>query len=223
MPRLRKEVILDFDYTLFDAGKLKLALADSLRQYGVGREHFFTTYPRAVQRHAGRYSYSLERHVDLLRGFVPALPRAAALRAFGRVVAGSWRYLYPDTTYFLRQLRRHGFHIMLVTHGNPAFQRRKLRGSRIRPFFDTVVFSNQLKIVTLRQLARRFDEVFFVSDHPRELAAVKHRLPQLLPVMKLGGHGDLASARSLGIPAFRSLRVIEKFIINYYKKNKIGA
>ncbi len=223
MRKFRKEVILDFDYTLFDAAKFKLALAAALRIHGVRRGVFFETYKRAVHRRSGGYNYSLERHVSLLHGLISTLSITTALRDLNRVVTNSHRYLYPDTKHFLRQLKRHGFRTILVTHGNPRFQQRKLEGSSISSLFDKIVLSNQIKVVTLRRLAHKFDEVFFVSDHPKELAPVRRQLPQLLPVMKLGGYGDRATAKQLGIPAFRSLKAIEKYIIKYYQQHNKGV
>lgn len=218
MKKFRKEVILDFDYTLFDAAKFRRALASSLVKFGVSAAQFMASYPRAVRKSRGRYSYSFDQHIHLLKRSSPELPVASARQALRQVVRGCRRYLYPDTDQFLRTLRQHGFRLILVTHGNPVFQRQKLQATGIQHYFHTSICSNRVKIDVVRRLARTYDEVFFVSDHPLELEAVHHELPQLLPIMKLDGYGNRATARQLGIPAFRALNPIGKYIIEYYKK-----
>ncbi|MDP3986400.1 MAG: hypothetical protein Q8P77_03170, partial [Candidatus Veblenbacteria bacterium] len=73
MKTVRREVILDFDYTVFDAGRFKQALARSLKRLGVSPEVFFNMYPRAVHRGGGQYSYEPLSHLRLLKGEYPKL------------------------------------------------------------------------------------------------------------------------------------------------------
>jgi FMN phosphatase YigB (HAD superfamily) len=212
-----KEVILDLDYTLFDTARFKQALAQSLNKFGVKADMYFKTYPLAVVKHNGQYSYSINRHLHLLKKQVINLPILKSHKQINNVVAHSYLYLYPDTIAFLKLLHKHNFKLILVTRGNKIFQRRKVNNSGLSEYFNKVVTLNDLKVIVLKKLTKRFDQVFFVSDYEEELRQVKHDLPQLLPIMKLNGHGTLSQARKMKIPAFSSLAEMGEFILQYYK------
>lgn len=224
MSVFRKEVILDFDYTLFDTARFKHALAWALRSLKVPPKLFIATYPPAVHRSNGQYRYSTAVHLRLIKKVVPDLPLVGAQKLLDQVVGESGRYLYPGARKFLIRLRRAGFRLILVTRGAKLFQRRKLKFSGVLRYFARVIISPDLKVSTLAKLAKNFDEVFFISDHAKELNQVHKRFPRLLLIMKLSGHHATRSAAlRLGIPAMRSFDVIEKYIVNYHRSTKNGA
>jgi phosphoglycolate phosphatase-like HAD superfamily hydrolase len=215
-----KEVILDLDYTLFDTARFKRALARSLKPYGVNHDLFFNFYPQAVQKQDGKYKYSVNKHLSLLRQRVADIPRVQALSRIKKVVEQSYLYLYPTSVRFLQHLKKNGFRLILVTHGDKSFQMKKIKHSGIQKYFTKTIVSDRLKAITLKPLVKNYDEVFFISDHAGELKQVKTELPQLLPVMKLVDYSSRSQVRGFGIPAFRSLKKIENYIINYYNRNK---
>lgn len=223
MRKIHKEVILDFDYTLFDTAKFKKALANSLYSLGVGSKLFLKFYHQAVHKHNGQYCYSTKIHIKLLKNILPQLSFKEAEKKLNSVVKNSKIFLYPQTNDFLSQLKKNNFRLILVTRGDKYFQGRKLRYSGIKKFFYRIIISPDIKISSIVDLVKNFDEVFFVSDYADELKQIKDSFPQLLPIMKLGGHGNKKTAQGLRVPYFRDLKNIKKFIIEYYKQNnKIG-
>ncbi|MDP3986364.1 MAG: HAD family hydrolase, partial [Candidatus Veblenbacteria bacterium] len=192
-----------------------------LKRLGVSPEVFFNMYPRAVHRGGGQYSYEPLSHLRLLKGEYPKLGLTEGQQALYTVIRNANRYLYPGADKFLRRLKKGGLSLILVTHGNPQFQRLKLTHSGIKKYFDKVIFSSDVKVVTLKRLKKRFDEVFFISDHIRELAEVKHHLPELLPIMKVGGHhSDIKKARRLKIPTLMTFREIERLIMKHHNSSE---
>ncbi len=218
MTRVQPEVILDFDYTLFDTARFKRALAQALVPHGVGAQRFKVLYPKAVERRGRRYRYSTEKHLQLLRREVPTLSLVAGRRSLGAVIERSREFLYPEARAFLQRLRRHGFRLVLVTRGDPTFQLRKVRYSFIRHLFYSVVSAPGHKAATLRSVLRKGRPTYFVTDHSGELADVHRVFPWVFPILKLGGHGHVNHARTLKLPAFRNLKNIEAYINRNEKK-----
>ncbi len=215
----RKEVILDFDYTLFDTKAFKQALAGSLKVFGVAAPLFFKFYPQAIVKHDQQYSYSVSVHLRLLRRLRPQLNLVTGKKLINKIVSDCAKYLYPETKQFLTNLRQADFKLILATRGDKQWQGHKVTCSGIRPFFSQVLISPTLKVLALKEFTKNFDEVFFVSDHAGELAHIKQKLSQLIPIMKLGGHGSVREARQINMPAFKNLLHIQKYIINYYQKS----
>lgn len=208
------EVILDFDYTIFDAKRFRLGLGLSLVNFGVSHKIFHQTYSQAVEKKQGQYSYSLQRHINLIKNHHPDLPRVPAILALKNVIRHSNKFIYKDTLAFLKALKKKGFKIILVTHGNPNFQRQKLEYSGLKKYFSKVILSPEIKAVTLKRIESKFGRAFFVSDHITELVQIKRNLPKLIPIMKTGSHySDIVSAKKMSIPTFKSLSQIGKYII----------
>ncbi len=221
MKKDQLEVILDFDYTIFDAKKFKLALAKSLGKFGVSVSFFLKSYPLAVKKSRGQYNYIYRKHIQLIKQKNPRLPEILAREALESVIHKSNRYLYRDTLSFLQDLNERDFKLILVTHGNQAFQKQKLQHSGLKNYFANVILSSNLKMVTLKRIEHKFGRAFFISDHINELIQIKQHLPKLIPIMKIGSHhSDEIQARKLKIPMFKTLTQTSKYIINETNRRK---
>jgi len=208
------ELILDFDYTLFDARRFRLALAHSLKKLGVPTKVFLQLYPLAVSKQNGHYSYDYYKHVMLISRKYPKLSQPKARKLMEVIVRSSYKYLYSETVNFLRFFKKNNFKLILVTHGNPSFQKKKLEYSGINHFFSSVVLSPAAKVVTLKRIKKNFGKAFFVSDHINELLQIKHHLPKLIPIMKASSHySDIVKAKKHRISTFKTLTQIKKFIM----------
>lgn len=216
------KVILDFDYTLFDTAKFKRDLARSLRIWRIPPAVFFKYYPRAIRRHNGEYTYDVKKHLDLLKRYAPNLPLRQAKKHLDKVIKNSYKYLYRDAVKLLKSFNSLGYQLMLFTHGEKLWQQKKLRYSGITSFFKKIIITKHLKVFSLKRFLENHENVAFVSDHVDELLQVKNKFPDWLVIAKIGGHNK-GSIKELHLPKFNNLLKIENFIINHFKKTKIGV
>lgn len=205
-------VILDFDNTLFDAGDFKVALASSLAPFGVTDEIFWGTYLHARDEGDGGCTYRFEKHVDLLSERV-AMDRLGALAALKSVLSRAEEFLYPDAKELLSRLISLGVPTMVLTHGNPEFQRAKLTATGIDRMVDTVLATDKRKVEVLSGIIGGGNGFsYFVNDHLDETVAVKAAHPGIIPILKR--RPDQPPERYLGLRMlnFRTLSEIRDYI-----------
>lgn len=168
-------VVFDFDYTLFDAARLKEEMAASLAGCGVPPEAFWDAYAQASASADKICDYDPARHVDMLAGRLTC-SRDEALRRIEAVVARAPEFLMPGAVSLLRRLKSEGATLVLLTHGNPAWQERKAERSGLLPHFARAVFAAENK-ERAPELAALEGPVVMVNDNGREIDAIAAAFP----------------------------------------------
>lgn len=159
-------VICDFDNALFDTKKFLSQLAREWSACGVSRSPFLRTY-RFVRR---KGLYSPGRHIRAL-GPGAVKRKAALLACLRRLQGGSSRFVFSDVIPCLKQWRRRGYKLILLTYGDRVFQRAKLRHSGLTPLFERVIVtSDQYKIAMVQRLAGHGNPTVMIDDN---LAALR--------------------------------------------------
>src|SRR5688500_17991696 len=130
-------IICDFDNALFDTRRFLSQLAKEWRACGVSQPLFLRCY-RSVRR---RELYSPGRHIVAL-GPAAIKNRPALLAAVRRVQEGSHRYLFKDVVPCLRQWKKKGHRLVLLTYGHRGFQKEKLLKSGLIPLFERVIVTS---------------------------------------------------------------------------------
>ncbi len=212
-------VILDFDNTLFDADDFKVALASSLRQFGVSDELFWGTYRQARER-GGDFGYSFERHVALVADRLPNLDVAAAVRALDAVLARAAEFLYPDAKEFLSRLISLGIPATLLTRGDPEFQRAKITSCGLDRLVEEVVVTKEPKIRRVGEiLAAAQGSVYLIDDHLDATLEIYKAHPTIIPILKR--RADQPPERYLGMRMlnFRHLSEIRDYLTIVHATN----
>jgi phosphoglycolate phosphatase-like HAD superfamily hydrolase len=213
-------VILDFDHTLFDADDFKIAMATALRPMGVSEGLFWGTYRHARTNQEGTCSYCPEKHVALIAEKV-LLEKERALSALHAVVDRSHEFLYPDAKEFLSRLISLGIPVTLLTHGDPAFQKRKIAACGIAPLIETIIATDQRKSAVVPDILRgTTGTVFFVNDHLDETVEVQKTNPsRIIPVLKRRPDQPPERYHGLGMLNFRTLSEIRDYLTIVHATN----
>ena len=202
-------VILDFDYTLFDAALLREAVGKVFLQNGVDRDLFFRTLEESKK---GQVDWKPFWQLELLKRYGVRTTEKIQ-REFERVVGDAHLFLYSDTLPFLEKAKR-SHSLKLLSYGEDAFQQMKIQGCRIGHYFDDIVITrNLVKDREAKELAGKTKSVF-VEDNPRALEAAKQHHPELVTIRIWRGGGawkDEPSGRGIDYEA-KDLREVERFI-----------
>lgn len=207
-----EKVIIDFDHTLFDADDFKVALASSLRQFGVTDEIFWGTYRHARDLVGKELTYSFEKHVELIKQRVK-IDEVAALQALREILSRSEEFLFPDAKDFLGRLISLGIPTVLLTRGNPEFQRAKIMASGIDKLVNEVIVSDKRKEEEVKKIIEGMRGIIFsVDDHLDETLAIIDANPKVTPILKR--RPDQSPERYLGIRMlnFRTLNEIRDYL-----------
>ncbi len=206
-------IILDFDDTLFDTTEWKKYRAEALQQSGVSPELFQETY--LTIRHGDDRGYSNHAHAELLAAY--GLPEKEIEKSL-ELTSGPevmQRFLFPDARWFLEELRKKKEKIMLITLGDPAFQKIKLDAAGIYYFFDETYFVNHHKEKQVPEIAAQAglgETVWFINDVIDESRMVCEACPQLKVVLKQKEMiPDEEYVRS-GFPYFKTFVEIMKYV-----------
>ena len=129
--------IIDFDDTLFDTQNFKKELAYSLKNIGVDEKLFWQTYKEARMLPDRNFSYSFERHADILEK--KNFNKKQILENLNEVKSKIKKFLFPDTKIFLEYLQSFHQELHLLSLGDKDFQEIKVNNCEIEKYFDSVV------------------------------------------------------------------------------------
>lgn len=94
------------------------------------------------------------------------------------------RFIFPDTLWFLGELKKMGHRIILTTFGKQTLQSAKLGNGGLRWFFDDIIISEKPKRDILAGIQKKFpgEQVVFLDDHPHQVDSVKKMLRDIITV-----------------------------------------
>jgi FMN phosphatase YigB (HAD superfamily) len=175
--RLRERAIfLDFDHTLFNTDEFfHMDVRTAFRACGLDSASWEEGYARAWQ--AG---YSLERHVEEM---YRQSGGQWAVEGMKRILRESFmdlrRYLFSDVLPFLGAATERGVRLYLLSFGDPEWQRYKVRGSGIEPYFDGIFFTARDggKATIILERAGGLQRAVMVDNNPSELDLIKEASP----------------------------------------------
>lgn len=149
-------VLVDFDETLINTGKLKEKLfgfIDRLKDPAAKAElaAAFRPFDKQKCRALARSAHPESR---------------AAFTFYNSLFAKPREYNFHGAEEFLRELRR-ARTMWLLTYGYPPLQRKKLQQSGLSSYFDRVIFTEERsKEKELRKIAKRHPGAAVLDDEP---------------------------------------------------------
>ena len=140
-----------------------------------------TSWEEAYAR-AWRAGYSLEGHAKEMSR------QSGGQRALGemkRILRESFidlrRYLFSDVLPFLEAAKERGVRLYLLSFGDSEWQRYKVRGSGIEPYFDGIFSTGQEggKATLILEHAGSCPKAVMVDNNPSELDLIKEATPDI--------------------------------------------
>lgn len=206
--------IIDFDDTLFDTQALKQARLEAVQQLGVSEEEYWESYREARNSHDGLFTYSDERHAEVLgaRGY----SRVEVLFQLKTTTGDMLRdFLFPDAISFLQQVKKYHEPMILLSLGNPGFQKLKTEGVGVSPYFDEIYMVHDTKRHVLEKLFARNDvdeTLWFINDKVGETKDLVQEFPDLKSILKKSDRSSDEEYRQSGFPFFETLSQIGEYL-----------
>lgn len=205
--------IVDFDDTLFDTYRWKQErLFRPLEKLGIPPEATQEAY-REV-RDTWNIAYTHEAHAEALarRGF----PKAEVIATLVKSIDdGIGEFLFDDARSFLESLRNMHQPLILLTLGDPVFQRMKVTASGILDLFDTTYFVNRHKeraLDPILTLCRIDEPMWFINDVLEETGVVKNTCSAIRPIMRVSKAYNRDEYVKSGFPFFDTLTEIAQYV-----------
>ncbi|MDP3970464.1 MAG: hypothetical protein Q8P90_02090 [bacterium] len=157
-----QQLIIDLDHTLLDTTAFKLDLAKSL---GLTSNEWADSYNRYVQ----------DNNVFDARDFLQGVDTSDQ-KKFYQVISQISKYLYPDSTQFLKQTLKDGWEVLILTFGSESWQEMKIDNMNFPNGVKTLAVSKE-KISVVKNYVK--EQTVFIDDRSIEIDAVKKSFPEI--------------------------------------------
>ncbi len=205
--------IIDFDDTLFETEKYKLARMERLINLGVPEKVFWQSYDAARVDEIGQFAYSDERHAHILADL--GYEREKMLVALQSVTKEMTNFLDSEALSFLSDLQDYGQSLVLLSLGDPSTQADKVTAVGIANYFTKIYLVKENKISVLGQLlsgVQSGETAWFINDKPQENTEVAAAFPKLKLVAKMSPRFTEEDYKLSGVPWFKTLSEIQDYI-----------
>lgn len=207
-----EKIIFDFDYTLFNSKKYRLALQEIFFKIGVSKNDYEKT--SEIAREKGLF-FSLSKQIALLQDRYPKLPKAKFIAVWKKIDKEMKDFLYKDSLVFLKKIKKR-HKIFIVSCGDEKTQKHKIRYSGAEKYFKNIFIErSENKNVAIKNISKKGEETLFVDDNPFILLAAKKDFPSLTIVRINRGQGRYAKDKKkypidFTVRNFKELEIILK-------------
>lgn len=170
-------IIFDLDYTLLDTAAFKKELSSALRECGISDTEFQEVYSEKVEKEELVRDFDPLMYVKELRDSLSCSEEEVVGR-IEKVAGNASSHLFPDAVEVLGALKSEGHRLMLMTHGNVAWQKKKVEQSGIRDVFDEVFYAPEKKEDLKDVLADIEMPAVMVNDNGKEIDLLGTAFPQ---------------------------------------------
>jgi len=206
--------IIDFDDTLFNTQQFKQSRLEALLSMGVSEQEYWTTYEQARNDATGLFTYSDERHADMLARV--GYDKARILHALQETSSPESlpTFLNDNAIQFVEQLKAHGHAMILLSLGEPAFQELKTVESGVHEYFDRTFMVDRSKHEVLRELFEHTHprEAWFINDKIAETKELADAFPEMNVVLRQSPKFENIDYIDSGFVHFEHLEEIYEYI-----------
>lgn len=165
--------IFDFDRTLLDTEKFKKELCKifsiSLKEYNSHIDEYF----RKTKKH-----YSPEGHIKLLKKLGKVKNNSEEkkiLSKYENLLKSFGILLFPEAKNILTLVKQRGELMVLITQGNLASQKKKVKSSGIEKYFHKIIYTQKKKSENkfILKLTNSKENVLLINDKPKEILEMK--------------------------------------------------
>lgn len=178
--------IFDFDYTIFDADRYKReGLAKIFNMSG---DDFVKYYKTRFKDKGLNY----DPEIQIKESALNKKEEQAKLGEIDGLIKKANDYLFPQTAGLLEYYKKNSDKIILVTHGDPDWQRRKIsclkiNGVKAADFFDEIIYARGLKSEERQLLEYVGKDILLINDNAKETLELKEFFGQNTKIRLLAG------------------------------------
>lgn len=213
-------LIVDFDGTLWDSEGFLRELYAVAERYGISAKAMLSTWEDSWSHPARREGYTARRHAGKLADITPRYHEDELNAWLEDHHARMGDYIYPDAHLFLHEMRDAGYTLVLLSHGDPVWQRRKLAATGLADHFDSVQASRHSKEDVLRDMIGGMEHphMLFINDNPEENWRVSHAMPRLAQAMRMNSdRWPEEQYVRVGHPYFSTLDDVRQYAHSFFR------
>lgn len=214
------KIFFDFDDVLFNTKKFKADCFSIFQGRGISREFFDECYYDPLDA-ANIKIYDVVKHIERVCRKTGS-DCSVLEHEVAAFVSDTKRYVFPDVLGVLGGFRKEDLEILSFSKTN--FQKAKISGSGVAPFFNRITIVNSLKGEAIARIVKRKkldpdENVYFIDDRTEQIEDVKKRCPQVKTVLCVRSEGRYRDRKNKYCDyRMTSLEGIEK-IIKINEKN----
>lgn len=208
--------LIDFDGTLYNTYAFIQKIYAVLESHGVSRDDARTTMKTAIivgdDLH---YDYTYERQVSFLKEQGYEFDEQSLLVDLNALFEESFED--PEAAEFLARVKALNKKVVLLTAGNPQFQKQKLDSTTLGSYFDEFVAIRGDKDKYVQRLSVDREEIVFINDKIPENEAVKALCPEVHVIERFNPNKVIANrVPTMEFPKFDSLLEIADYVEQHY-------
>ncbi|MFC1640968.1 Sua5/YciO/YrdC/YwlC family protein, partial [Patescibacteria group bacterium] len=173
-------IAIDLDHTLLCTEVWKHDIKMLYREFGLPEKEFQRDY-EAFRHHKKRPYSPFAQYKRLKKQGKVKRSLADFQDQYEKRLGDLGHMLHPEAAHVLKQLQRKHT-VVLVSYGDPWFQRKKLQDAGIAQYVDDVIITTGEKISAMGKLLKEHpnERIAFFDDAVRHLEAVKKAYPEVL-------------------------------------------
>lgn len=180
-------LIFDLDNTLLDIEKFK---KDKSSIFGISPEEN-ELQGNMIFKEKG-LNYNPEAHIKFLResGHIKTDAEEEKVKnEFWKLIKNIDKYLFPGVEETLAFLKERGHRLILITLGDPAIQKPKVDNSRIKRYFEKIIYETKDKSQNdfIKQLAGLEDDIIIINDRANQALAMQKTLGKRAKIFLVRG------------------------------------
>lgn len=180
-------IIFDLDYTLIDTEELKKGWA---KAFGVSYEVFSESFLKLYKK--DKFIYKVNDHLKYLikkqeieKEDIPEIKKRIE-----ELLKNIDKYLLQCAFSLVKNLKKNGHTLILITFGNKKWQKQKVDNLSIKKYFDKIIYTDQDKRKHLGFLKNSQEKILIVNDNSKESFQLKSFLNNAEVFLVKGPYSD---------------------------------
>lgn len=166
-------LLFDLDQTLIDTERLKKNKSDI---FGISEKED-SLHNDLLFKNQGR-NYNPDVHLQFLleSGRIKTIAEKNKIKAkHQKLIKNIDKYVFPEAEKTLALLKKQGHRLILMTLGDKSFQKSKVDNSRIKKYFEKIIYETKNKSQNkfIKQLAKSNNQVLIINDRADQSLAMK--------------------------------------------------
>lgn len=162
-----KNIYLDFDRTIYNTDLLYSDMDKVIQKYGIDKKLFDETKKKIFKEpilfdYFKVINYICDHHKLSLQ----------VISDLKNIINNGNKYIYDDVDIFIRQIKKEGYNVNILTYGDMSFQLKKLSNLDICDIIDNIFIVSDYKF----NLELDYKNSIFIDDNPRDLEGLCNRM-----------------------------------------------
>ncbi|MFH1286346.1 MAG: hypothetical protein ABII02_01180 [Candidatus Magasanikbacteria bacterium] len=205
--------IFDLDYTLYRTDLVVRDMKQIFLGFGIDESLFLSSYRETINWSGKGYGfdYSFEKHITFLQKLGIIINMKDSVKKLETCIKKE--YLCEDAISFLQFLKIYDDPIVLLTAGNPDFQKMKVKKIGLEAYIDHAYYLHGNKDLFIRDMLDHEKRIIFINDNHKENAMVQEISDAVVVIGKRNPIKYFVEGQGVGnIPYFDTLKEIELYV-----------